>query len=668
MRHLLCATVAALLAATPVSAARIQDEVNAAQAAFDAGKFEDAVRGYRAALGRINPSSPQNRIAAGILRGRLGIALARVGQPEAAATELEIAIAALDGPDNAAERGSVRVDLGRVRENLLDYAAARQAYEGAIADAGPGASDDRLFWARMGLARVTTISDPAAARRALDATIPVAERVLAGANGPDTLGDLYALRGRVELNAGNMAEARSWFEKALKAAGGMGTRVTIADTRIRGDLALAYHLDGRREQARKYLAYTGAGRLREGSFSSGADTMPPACGPTTGIEPDDVAVIEFAVSGRGIVTAVTPIYVSRPGIEMEFLRAVKRWSWKPETLAEIPPFWRAAIRLEIRCQGSDQGPSHLSRGFAPLMAAWYRLKALTPPPVSENMSDAQLLPLLQAELARREQALGRQSPELLPVLDALAANRILDEKERDDALRRRVEIAEASGAPPEVSGAMRVTQATWNSVASYRGAGAARLRDRLNTIIAGLSPDRAARARAWAQVELGQLLEHMRDMAGAGAAYQAVLATDVSRLSAGDPIRQAAQLRVASLAAAAGQIDRARALIAETGLTPEQCALVDLQPVQTRRAGGAMDFPEEAMRWGFDGWARIAYDVDTAGRPVAVRTVLAYPPLIFGDASEGIVKRFRFRPIFRDGTNVGCIDKLQSFSFKSMTN
>jgi tetratricopeptide (TPR) repeat protein len=668
MRRTLLAAACAAIIATPADAGPLQDEVNAAQEAYDAGKFADAVTRYADVLKRIDTRAEKNRASAGILRGRLGASLARLGRPEEAAAELDAALALLPTEADRDERAFILVDLGRVRETLLDYPGARAAYERAIADRAATQTSADAFWAQLGLARVTLFSDPAVARRALDSVIPAAEQAFAGKKPADTLGDIYSLRGRIELNAGQLDAARGWFEKALKTAGGLSTRVSLADTRIRGDLALAHHLAGRSEEARKYIAYTGAGRLREGSFSHGAATPLPACGPTTGIEPDDVAVIEFAVSDRGVVTGATPIYVSRRGTEMEFLRAVKGWSWRPDQLTDIDPFWRAAVRLEMRCAGTAPINGALWRSFQPLTVAWFQGKGVTPPP-GMGEPDAVALPKLQAELARREAAYGPASPQLLPVLDMLAFNNVTDQATRDTLLARRVAVAEAASAPPEVSASLRVSQALWTGVKEGRSAMRAVrrhiTRERLPAVLTAISPDRAPRSYAWALAELGQGQEEDRDIAGAEASYQRILALQPARLPANDPIRQLAQLRLASLAAAAGQLDRARALIAETGLTPEQCALVDLQPVQTRSGGGSNDFPGAAMAWGFDGWARIGYDVDSAGRPVGVRTVLAYPPLIFGESAERIVKRFRFRPIFRDGSTTGCLNKQQGINFIS---
>ena len=52
------------------------------------------------------------------------------------------------------------------------------------------------------------------------------------------------------------------------------------------------------------------------------------------------------------------------------------------------------------------------------------------------------------------------------------------------------------------------------------------------------------------------------------------------------------------------------------------------------------------MRWGFKSWAINEIAVSPEGRVVGSRTVVAYPPFVFGTATTQITRRTRYAPIF----------------------
>ena len=58
------------------------------------------------------------------------------------------------------------------------------------------------------------------------------------------------------------------------------------------------------------------------------------------------------------------------------------------------------------------------------------------------------------------------------------------------------------------------------------------------------------------------------------------------------------------------------------------------------------------MRWNLDGLVRVGYDVDTAGKPVNIRTIPPVPPFVFDRGTERAAAGFRCRPIFRDGPGI----------------
>jgi outer membrane biosynthesis protein TonB len=100
-----------------------------------------------------------------------------------------------------------------------------------------------------------------------------------------------------------------------------------------------------------------------------------------------------------------------------------------------------------------------------------------------------------------------------------------------------------------------------------------------------------------------------------------------------------------------------------TGLTAEQCAAIGVQPAVQRMGAGANDFPMEAQRLGFEGWVRTAFDIAADGRTVAPRAVIAYPPFIFDEAANGIIRDARFSSTFRPEGALACSGQQQSVRF-----
>lgn len=80
-------------------------------------------------------------------------------------------------------------------------------------------------------------------------------------------------------------------------------------------------------------------------------------------------------------------------------------------------------------------------------------------------------------------------------------------------------------------------------------------------------------------------------------------------------------------------------------------------------SGKASDFPQEAQRLGFEGWVRTSFDITPDGRTIAPRAVVAYPPFIFDDAANGIIRGARFSSTFRPDGALACSGQQQSVLF-----
>lgn len=649
--------VAAMMVAAP-AAASLQADYNSAQAAFDAGQWQDARDRFASLLARL-PAAQVHTAA--LIAERTGIAESRLGNPTAAIARLRAALPALSRAGDDDERITTLTELGLAEENAADLTAAARDYGLAAAEPHFAASP-LANHARLGLIRVTLFADPARARRDLDALLPtLVPQVKAN---KIELALLYEMRGSIELNDHKFDAARVWFDKALPLTGGLSDKVTVPAQQIRGDLAIAAFLGGHAEDARRYFAYTGASDLPLAGLSFGDMMPPPPCAPLTALQPDDVAVIEVVIADSGKISRAATIYASRAGgPETLFAAAARDWFWDRDAVRRLPLFWRQALRLEVRCNTSrSDNPIGLGL-FRRDIEAWAATARLAPlPDLPDDPVAAR--PVLAAELARRTAEFGADSPQLFPVF--FATLRAGDEAQAGVPARLAA-LAEAGKAPRDVVWALR-------AINVHDRAADARSRERsgredvaawTQLIAAAVAAgDGGLRAIAYLRLLVATDQERLKDDDAAVAGFQAVIATPTATLPAADPIRQVALLRLASIEAERKQLAAASALYRATGLNAEQCALVDVKPLPKQLGVREQDFPHEALRWGFEGIVRVGYDIDTDGKPSGVRTVTAVPPFVFSAGTEKTAAGFRYRPIFREGTEIGCAGQSENVRYR----
>lgn len=340
-------SAAALVLATPVLASAqsqprpgIQQRFDAANTARDAERWVEALRLYQELeTGTRNPRT------LALVRIRKGTVLIEMGQLEEADAAIRAGLGALSPGDSSLDldRFQALLTLGRLAEHALDYPEALRQFR--LAAAIPVGPAERLL-AHRGIIQTELFTDPASALREADAALQTASA--AGIQNRPVIGQLRTLRGRALLNLARFGEAREELTRAQQHLGGMTTRVDRADLIARSDLAIAALLDGRREDARRYLAYTGAGRLPQGLFSLNRSAAVPACSPTLGA--NDVAVLELIVGTDGTVADAKPIYASRQGPgAVELARTARGWTFDPASVRDIPPLFRSVVRLEVRC-------------------------------------------------------------------------------------------------------------------------------------------------------------------------------------------------------------------------------------------------------------------------------------------------------------------------------
>ena len=477
----------------------------------------------------------------------------------------------------------------------------------------------------------------------------LADKALVGKLAKPTLADLAEVRARIALNAGDLPEAQRWIDRALAATGGLTLSANQLQLAIRGDAAIVAQLRRDPDEARRYLTYTGAGHLKSVGWISAFSGDLPVCGTAGDVRPDDSAVVQVTIATDGHVVSATPVYASRPGdVGMAFARAAQDWRWDQQSVAKVEPFWRASLRLEMRCD-TRPDPQALGKPIGVAARDWLNARGVD-------------LPDRPAFTARTDPALGRDGLSAVPALLAVAGRR-----SAGPALPARLyRILDAGGAPASLQ-AVAV-----KAVADNDAEGAGTIREAARRRAAALAvavPAFAARypataELAWLRLEWAIALERAGDFATALPLLRQVLATPAAALDRDDPIREVATLHVALGRGQAGDADGAQADLKAAGLNAAQCSLVDTRPVPTNLSIVSSQFPAEAQRWHFEGFARIAYDIGADGHVADVRTVLAYPPFVFGPGTEKAARGFRYVAPTLDGKVVGCQGERQTVSYR----
>ena len=322
------------------------------------------------------------------------------------------------------------------------------------------------------------------------------------------------------------------------------------------------------------MAWTVAGHLEHADWIGGADVEPPTCNGAGDIQPEDSAVIQFAIDDHGYVTSAVPIYASRPGeMGIHFARSLKDWHWTSDAVAKMSPFWRSSIRLQVRCITRPSG-LQLSESFHQATVNWFRAKNLT---VGTIDTDA---------------------PADVQAYFVYTHNQGFKSAIRND---RRNKLKYLKDAVPTFD-----TQ--WPQT----------------------------RADAWLRTELAIAMENVGDLKGAKPQLETILAEPESVLPSDDAIRRIVVLHLAALKQHEGDVTGAKALINEAGITDQQCSLMEVRPVATENTVGSKVFPDTALRWGFSGFARtvLSYPsfVFNAATEKAVSNFRYLPPSIDGKA------------------------------------
>ncbi|MBB3910203.1 energy transducer TonB [Sphingomonas desiccabilis] len=642
--HVLAAGQAA---AAPAPATNLQQLFDRANESAANGKCEDAVRDYASIEAR--PQGRKNALLTGAIDVRKGACLISLGRVEEgeAALRRGLPVLTAQGVEFTKDVRDGQMALGGVLMRRFDYAGAATAYREAL-QRSQGA--DRIK-PLMQLGQTLSFDgDGAAVRYAAEArSIVFADPTMS----KDSKAAVQTIYGRTLLNQGQLKEAYAELKEGLKNQGGLTNRVDISDIVTRSDLAIAAMLNGDKEGARRYLAYTGAGRMRDTPFSRAASMQPPLCGGATGLKPEDFAIVEFSLGEDGAISGVLPIYTTGGrNVAIAFAQAVSEWSWKPEDAKAVPPLFRFATRVELRCTRVGERPD-LTAPLAEQFHAWLAGAGKREPAWS-GMPDAAAIALIRPAV---EQA--RASGDRLALIQALAAlgdNRAAADKERTDALDEAMRSAAAAQAPVAAS-----TYLTVKRTYADRDWGK-RDRTGLRTLLS--VPAVASDPLSAATLRLLVAVPGYRQSRPADAMALLESVTEASSLPAQHPLKVNALLQQATILADKGDLVAARARFDRTGLDEGQCALIGLKPAMRRSGVSSSDYPMEAQRMGFEGWGMTEFDIAADGRTIAPRVIAAYPPFVFNEAAAGVFRGARYESSYRPSGGLACTAEQASITFQ----
>lgn len=630
------------------AATTIQQDFETATALADKGEDAGALAAWQALEKRV---STGNRRSLAIVRLSMGAALYKLNRMDEAVAAVHAGLADLPVSDTtlAAYRYDAYLQLGRIAESGLDYASAVENYR--MAESIGPRPVDRLA-ALRGLIATETFVDPT---RALT-DFARADAIFAATETDAGSKALFAtLRSVLMLNLGKFTEARLVAGDAVKLLGGLTTKTDLNDVAARSDYSIAALLEGRPDDARRYMAMTGAGRLPDGVFATGVQMKPPGCS-ESGLSPDDAAVIEFSIGDDGTVVSSTPVYAAGGGAAgLAFARAARSWSWTPDQVKKMPAFFRYGARMEMRCSTAFARPS-IDDYMGSKLDAWLGGKGVAVP-AKPAESDAAALPGQRARLAAAEAAQGKTALTLVPLLYALMHNAVVGREETNLLARRALAIADANGVTPIAR--VTLSRFIWNTDQADRWKQGVYLRSVEPALADPAFNDPEARAAI--RLTLVDALGR-KDEKKTRQLLQEVGAE--SALAQNDPLRVGALIRLASLEEANGNAEAARAAFEESGLSARQCALVDSAPKQTRYAGSAEDFPKDAIGWGFEGWVLTQFDVTAEGLVKNERPIMSYPPFVFSKAGAGVIARARFEKTYRPDGGLGCGSNTQRTGFR----
>lgn len=644
-------TVVAATAAQAPAAPKTQVAFDAATTAWSEGRCAEAVAAFDALAA--STAAKRNATVAAAITVRRGMCLAQLGRTDEAEIAIRRGIETLAAkPDTfGAEARDAYRQLARFALARLDYDAGLVAANRALA---LSSGVERVL-PLVQLATLTRFDGDGAAIRYSAEALQLTEAMPKVTKAEIAATQIAAARAL--MAAGRTGEADSLLKRALANNGGLTSKTTLDDVATRYDLAQTALLKKNMDDARLYLAYTGAGRLKDVPFAGAEKIDVPQCGEVPGLTPESSAVIELSLGEDGVVTRVEPVFAQGGrDVALTFARAVRNWTWSPEAAKAIPAFYRRITRVELRCTRAAEG-GDIDLPLATATAAWLEERGVAAP--SEDAREADLV-------ARWRAAAGGSDAAALDANLRLAQSPLSLYADRLVMADRAVALAAALGAPQTVR-----TRAAMIAAANARDLSGrsdwrreiARQDAALRALLARPEVVAEPIGAATLRLRIVQLYQGDRKSVPADAPVLLAAVADARDLPERHPLKINALLSQANAAAARGDLATAAAAFERTSLNEQQCALIGPTPTVASSGASASLYPMELVRMGFEGWARIEYDIGADGRTARQRTLIAYPPFLFGDAAKAMIAKTRYTRTYRPETSVACAANQQSFRF-----
>ena len=632
----------------------LQQDFDEASADASAGKCQSALPKFEALEhgGKVKPGS----LPAAAIAVRKGICAIRLGRADANEAAIQTGLATLDKAGSSFDNDIADgwTTLGDAAFRRYDYAGATRNYKNALARL----KGQYRLNVLVNLAKVTSFDGNTESLSHAEEGL----KIIAAMPKPnkESLATFHTLQARTLLNQGNAQSAYKELKTALDLSGGLTARTTLSETSLRSDLAMAAMLLGKKDAARLYLAYTGAGRIEKSPFKSAASMNPPLCGEENGLRPEDVAVVEFSITDDGTVSSAQTVY-SRggPAVAAAFGKAVSEWYWKPEDIVAIPAFYRVLTRVELRCSDALYNGPGVMRPLLERFLNW--AMARLPLTATSNLSDTRLREILHQYAD--DSAKLQDDTTRITALGWLAYVEPASGQKRAAIADEALGLSSRTSVPTEILNWLRIIklEASW----------ADKQRKSVNALNALLAladdPDVAKDALAANTLRLlaarGWMTTKLKDTP---ALLEKVARDD--RLPLHHPLRQLAWLGLAGMAAEDGNRAAAQGYFDQTGLNDEQCSLLGEAPTLKRTNVASNDYPMEALRMGFEGWVHLEHDIMTDGKTTNIRPIIAYPPLIFVDAATRMTKDLQYDVSFRPGSSLACSANCVTFNFVNPAN
>jgi hypothetical protein len=292
-------------------------------------------------------------------------------------------------------RDHYRLLLATFKEATAAFAEAKALYRTALQGAGLSAEDS--LSARLGLARLQMITDPAGALAALRAIDPV---IVEQRHAWEI--DLLAARAAsMAVPADTAAVAAALDQAWAKAPQAM--LVDAATSRVAGDRALFAARTGDRKTLVTMLAVDRFNRAGNTGQAHVAAALPP-CG-TGGITREDRVVIEVVRLPAPARPDIDLVWASRPGIAQPFLAAASRSGFLSVNDGQ-------SAMLELACRTAPAVDYTVRNAIDAAATAWMTSRGAYPIIWEFNGGSATAASML----AEREVRYGPNSIMLLPIL------------------------------------------------------------------------------------------------------------------------------------------------------------------------------------------------------------------------------------------------------------